>query len=42
MSLELKVLFLFVGIMPPWRGRDRPRRVPTDEEAALALYAPHP
>ena len=38
---EFEQFSLFVDIMQPQRGYDRPQRVPVDEEATLAPHAPH-
>ena len=40
--MEFEFLSLFVVIMPPRRGHNRPHRIPMDEEAALGPHAPPP
>ena len=39
---EFEQFSLFVDIMPPQRGYDRPQRVPVDEEATSAPHALSP
>ena len=42
MTLILNNYLLLVDVMPLRSGRDRPRRIPVDKEAASAPYAPLP
>ena len=40
--LEIELLSLFVDIMPEWRGRSRPRRIPMEEETVSVPHASPP